>query len=146
MSQLLGIFSFLVVLLRAAILGCQTVAVGGISFLLIATHGKNLRSEALLNSAWKLIRRSALALALAQLFFIVTNSLVLTASADIPLREVFGANFVLAGALAVFAGLALYLWPKTLRETVSPIALVPAILIIASSVLTSHAASRMDDR
>ncbi|HEY2456000.1 MAG TPA: CopD family protein [Candidatus Acidoferrum sp.] len=146
MYQLLGIFSFLVVLLRAAILGCQTVAVGGISFLLIVARGREVRSEALLNSCWKLIRRSALALALTQLFFVVTNSLVLTASADIPLREVFGANFVLAGALAMFAGIVLYLWPKKLRNSVNSVALVPAILIIASSVLTSHAASRMEDR
>jgi len=144
--QLLGIFGFLVVLLRAAILICQTVTMGGISFLLLAARKEELRPEGLLQGSWKLIRWSALGLALSQLFFVITNSLVLTSSAEIPLRDVVGANFVLAGALAIVAGVVIFFWPRSLQRTVNPVVLVPAGLMIAASVLTSHSASRMEGR
>jgi hypothetical protein len=81
MVELLGIFGFLVVLLRAAILCLQTVTVGGVLFLLVVARASELRSEEFLGSSWKLIRGCALGLAFAQLFFVITTSLVLTASA-----------------------------------------------------------------
>jgi len=146
MAQLIGIFGFLVVLLRAAIMCLQTVAVGGILFLLVVAHSQEQRSEGLLRSAWRLIRWSALGLALAQLFFVITNSLVLTYSTAIPIRSVMNANFVWAGALAMAGGIALYVWPPGLREHVGSIALVPAGMMMAGSVMTSHSASRMEDR
>jgi len=146
MAQLIGIFGFLVVLLRAAIMCLQAVAVGGILFLLVVAHSQEQRSEGLLRSAWRLIRWSALGLALAQLFFVITNSLVLTYSTAIPIRSVMNANFVWAGALAMAGGIALYVWPPGLREHVGSIALVPAGMMMAGSVMTSHSASRMEDR
>src|SRR5215469_12573173 len=146
MAQLIGIFGFLVVLLRAAIMCLQTVAVGGILFLLVVAHSQEQRSEGLLRSAWRLIRWGALGLALAQLFFVITNSLVLTYSTAIPIRSVMNANFVWAGALAMAGGIALYAWPPGLREHVGSLALVPAGMMMAGSVMTSHSASRMEDR
>jgi copper resistance protein D len=145
MADLLGVFGFLVVLLRAAILCCQTVAVGGVFFLTVVAGRAELRSEELLMSCWKLIRRSALALVLAQLFFVISNSLVLTASTDISLREVLGANFVWAGALAIAAGLVVFLWPARIQKNVWLLWL-PALGMLAASVMTSHSASRMEDR
>jgi copper resistance protein D len=146
MVELLGIFGFLVVLLRAAILCLQTVTVGGVLFLLVVARASELRSEEFLGASWKLIRGCALGLAFAQLFFVITNSLVLTASAEVPIRDVLGANFVWAGAVAVVAALALAAWPAALRKTVSPLTLLPAGLIVAASVMTSHAESRVDNR
>jgi putative copper resistance protein D len=146
MADLLGTFGFLVVLLRAAILCCQTLAIGGIFFLTVIARRPELWNEGLLASCWKLIRRGALALVLAQVLFVVTNSLVLTASTDIPLSDVFNANFVLAGGLAILAGLALFFWPATLRRNANPLAWVPALGMLAASVMTSHSASRMEDR
>jgi putative copper resistance protein D len=146
MVQLLGIFGFLVVLLRAAILCFQTVAIGGILFLMLVTRKAELRSEGLLRSCWKLIRASALALAFAQLVFVTTNSLVLTYSTDIPLKDVLGANFLWAGVLAVLGALALALWPYGLQKDVNPLVLLPAGLMLAASVMTSHSASRMEER
>jgi putative copper resistance protein D len=146
MVELLGIFGFLVVLLRAAILCFQTVAIGGIVFLTVVARKAELRNEELLRSCWKLIRWSALALALSQLFFVITNSLVLTYSTDIPLKAVLGTNFAWAGMLALAGTMALAGWPSTLRRSVNPLALLPAGLILSASVMTSHSASRMDDR
>ena len=146
MVQLLGIFGFLGVLLRAAILCFQTVAIGGILFLTVVARKAELQSEELLHSCWRLIRVSALVLAFAQLFFVITNSLVLTYSTDISLKQVLGANFVWAGALAVAAAVALAVWPLVIRKNVNLLALLPAGLILAASVMTSHSASRMEDR
>ena len=145
-DHLLGIFGFLVVLLRAAILGFQTVATGGIIFLLLAARSEESRTPELLRSSWRVIRWSALGLALSQLFFVVTNSLVLMSSANLSLRDVIGANFVIAGVFAIFAGIMIFLWPATLQNSVNPLVLVPAAFMIGASVLTSHAASRMEDR
>ncbi|HXX15742.1 MAG TPA: CopD family protein [Candidatus Eremiobacteraceae bacterium] len=146
MVQLLGIFGFLVVLLRAAILCLQTLTVGGIVFLTVVTRTAELRSEEMLRASWKLIRRCALALAFSQLFFVIANSMVLTYSTDIPWRIVLSANFLWAGVLAIVAALAIALWPVTLRRNVSPLVFLPGAMILAASVMTSHSASRMDHR
>ena len=146
MVRLLGTFGFLVVILRAAILCFQSLGVGGVLFLLVVARKPEQRREELLRPAWKLIRASALAVAVAQLFFIVTNSLVLSYSADIPMREVLGANFVSAGAMAILGGLAIAFWPEGLRRSVNPIVLLPAAMMLAATVVTSHSASRMEAR
>jgi putative copper resistance protein D len=146
MSELLAFSGFLTVLLRAAILCLQTVVIGGLFFFIVVARDPQSRSEALLRSAWKLIRWSALGLAFSQLLFLMTNSTVLTYSTGIPLREVWDANFFWAGLMAVAAGVALALWPGGLRRSVNPAALFPAALILAASVMTSHSASRMEDR
>ena len=146
MVQLLGIFGFLVVLLRAAILCLQTLTVGGIVFLTVVTRTAEVRSEEMLRASWKLIRGCALALAFSQLFFVIANSMVLTYSTDIPWRIVLSANFLWAGVLAIVAALAIALWPVTLRRNVSPLVFLPGAMILAASVMTSHSASRMDHR
>ena len=146
MVALLGIFGFLVVLLRAAILCFQTLSIGGILFLYLVAGRTGEQGAELRRSCWKLIRGSALALALAQLFFIVTNSLVLTYSTDIPLRDVLDANFFWAGVVAALAGLAVAFWPASLRSSGNPVVLLPAALMLAASIITSHSASRMEDR
>ena len=145
MAELLGVFGFLVVLLRAVILCCQTVAIGGVFFLTVVANKAEFRSRELLGACWKLLRRSALALAVAQLFFVISNSLVLTASTDISFGDVLGANFVWAGMLAIAAGLMMFFWPASLRKNVWLVWL-PALGMLAASVMTSHSASRMEDR
>jgi putative copper resistance protein D len=146
MVQLLGIFSFLVVLLRAATMCFQSVAIGGILFFTFIARDSEARSRELLRSGWRLIRWCAVGLAVSQLFFVVANSLVLRATVDIPLGEVLGANFVLAGALGIAAGLAIAMWPEKWRQDWTPLILLPAAAMLAASVMTSHSASRVEDR
>jgi copper resistance protein D len=146
MTDLIGTFGFLVVVLRAAILCFQTVSIGGILFLTLVTRKAELQSEELLHASWKWIRGCAWALAFSQLLFVITNSLVLTYSNDIPWQAILDANYFWAGVLAVVAGLALAFWPSNLRRPVNPLVLLPAGMMLAASVMTSHSASRMDDR
>ena len=142
MVQLIGIFSYLVVLLRAATLCFQSLAVGGILFLLLATRGEELRTDGFSRSAWRLVRWSGLGMAIAQVLFVVSNSMVLTYSAEISLREVLGANYVFAGLLGVVAGIALAYWPAAMRRNMNPVVLLPAAMMLAAS----HSASRMEGR
>jgi len=146
MVQLISMFGILVVLLRAAILCLQTVAAGGTVFLTVVARRKEERSDALLNSSWNLIRRSAVGLALAQLLFVVANSFVLVYSTGIPLAAVLGADFIWAAVLAMAGAVALACWPEAWRRTGNLLCIVPAAMMVAASVATSHAASRMEGR
>jgi copper resistance protein D len=146
MVQLLGVFGFLVVLLRAATMCLQSVAIGGILFFFLIARGKGQPNEQLKHSGWKLIRWCAAGLAASQLLFVFANSFVLRATVEIPLSEILGANFVLSGALGIAAGVLIAVWPEKLRQNFSPLILLPAATMLGASVMTSHSASRMDDR
>lgn len=146
MADLLGIFGFLVVLLRAAILCFQTILAGGVFFLSFVASNDSLRPEELTRPAWKIIRWSGVGLAFCQLSFLIVNSLVLGNSTGITVREMLGANFAIAGMVAIAASLSIALWPARLQKSVNRAVLVPAMLVLASSVVTSHSFSRMEDR
>src|SRR5215471_1049410 len=107
-ADVLGLFGLIAVLLRAAILCSQTIAVGGIIFLLVVARASRFSHEPWLHPATRLIRWSALVLALAQFSFVISNPLVLTLSADVSIGEALGANYVIAGALAAAAGLVVF--------------------------------------
>ena len=146
MAELLGVFGFLVVLLRAAILCFQTIVAGGTIFLSVVLPKVFSDSQVLKQPAWKVIRGCALGLALSQVFFLFVNGLVLRYSTDLSFAEVLSANFAIAGVVAIGASLLILFWPESLRDTGSSLALIPALVVVASSVVTSHSFSRIDDR
>src|SRR5215471_11172031 len=138
MAELLGIFGFLVVLVRAAILCLQTIVAGGAIFLTVVARNESLRPEELTRPAWKLIRWCAAGLALSELSFLMINALVLRSSTGISYADVLGANFAIACLVAIAASLAIVFWPESLRNGANAIVLLPAMLAVASSVVTSH--------
>jgi putative copper resistance protein D len=146
LADVLGLFGLVGVLLRAAILCFQTIAVGGIIFLLVVARSSRFGQESWVQSAARLIRWGALGLALAQVSFVVSNTLVLTFSADVSLGTALGANYVIAGVLAAAAGLVVFFRLGGPNGRGGPVLLIPAAAMIASSVMTSHSASRIEDR
>jgi putative copper resistance protein D len=146
MARLLQVFGFLSVLFRGATLTFQSLAVGGIVFLVVVVRGEKEDLGDLRQACLRWIRRSALALAMMQISYVVANSLILRQSADMTLREVFGANFVLAGIIGVAAALTVVALASPARATGYNDLLLPAAAIIASSVMTSHAMARLDYR
>src|SRR6266853_929930 len=126
MARLLQVFGFLSVLFRGATLTFQSLAVGGIVFLIFVVRRAKEDSSALQQVCLRWIRGSAIALASMQISYVVANSLILRQSAEMPLREVLGANFVLAGLIGIVAAC--------------------TIMIITSSVMTSHSMARLDYR
>jgi putative copper resistance protein D len=146
LADLLGVFALIVVLVRAAILCFQTIAVGGIIFLVVVAPTAKSRQDSWLRLAMRLVRWSALALALAEVFFVISNTVVLTSSTGLSVGEALGANYVIAGVLAIAAGLAIFFRSRGAREHASPLLLIPAAVMIISSVMTSHSVSRIDNR
>lgn len=146
LTDILGLFGLIAVVLRAAILSFQTIAVGGIIFLLVVARASRFSKESWLHRSTQLIRWSALALALAQVSFVISNTLVLTFSADVSIGDALGANYVIAGVLAVAAGLVVFFRLSGPRGPATPLLLIPAAAMIASSVMTSHSVSRIEDR
>jgi copper resistance protein D len=140
LADLLGLFGFILVLLRAAILCFQTIAVGGIIFRLIVARGPQFGKE------FELVRWSALALAVAQATFVISNTFVLRASADLSIVEALGADYVVAATVGIIAGLTIFFAAGRLSKNADPLFLLPAAAMIASSVMTSHSISRIDDR
>src|SRR5262249_14959355 len=92
-----------------------------------------------------LIAWSAIGLALTWSMLLFVDAAVLMHTADLQLVEVIGANFFLAGTCAVICAAiiaALTRW----STPGAPAAMTPfAILLVATSVATSHAASRVDN-
>src|SRR5258708_30972797 len=78
-----------------------------------------------------------------QISYVVANSLILRQSADMPIREVIGANFVLAGLIGIAAACTIMILTSTTRSSSYFDLLLPAAVIIASSVMTSHSMEAM---
>ncbi len=146
MARLLQVFGFLSVLFRGATLTFQSLAVGGIVFLIFVVRRAEEDSAALRQACLRWIRRSALALAAMQISYVLANSIILRQSADMPLHDVLGANFVLAGLIGIVAAFTVVVLTVPKRSTGYIDLLLPAAAIIASTVMTSHSMARLDYR
>ena len=146
MARLLQVFGFLSVLFRGATLTFQSLAIGGIVFLIFVVRRVNENSAALQQACLRWIRRAAIVLAAMQISYVLANSIILRQSADMSLREVAGANFVHAGAIGIVSALAVIALTAAKRSTSYTDLLLPAVAIITSSVMTSHSIARLDYR
>jgi putative copper resistance protein D len=146
MARLLQIFGFLSVLFRGATLAFESLTIGGIVFLNCVALRASNRSEAINQACLHWIRRAAVALAVMQLAYILASTLILMQSADMTLSDVSGANFVLAGILSIASALAIALLAGAQPPKNYAVMLVPAALILVSSVMTSHAMARLEYR
>jgi putative copper resistance protein D len=147
MARLLQIFGFLSVLFRGATLSFESLTIGGIVFFNFVARRIGLQSEAINQACLRWIRRAAVGLAVMQLAYVLASTLILMQSADMTLSDVSGANFVLAGILAIVSALTIALLAGSARTSKSyAVMLLPAALILFSSVMTSHAMARLDYR
>jgi copper resistance protein D len=146
MARLLQVFGFLSVLFRGATLTFQSLTVGGIVFLMaVFRRGEGEVAATELSCLWW-IRRAALALAAMQVSYVVANSLILRESAEMPMRDVLGANFVLAGFVGIAGALAIVVLGAAKPSGGYGTLLIPAAAIVGSSVMTSHAMARLEYR
>ena len=146
MARLLQIFGFLSVLFRGATLTFQSLAIGGIVFLVFVLRRTGRESILPDSACIRWIRRSAIALAVMQIAYVLANSLILRESADISLSEVAGANFIIAGLIAIAAAFTIAILSGSRRSGHCTNLLLPAAAILASSVMTSHAMARLEYR
>jgi copper resistance protein D len=146
MARLLQIFGFLSVLFRGATLSFESLTIGGIVFLNFVARSANSQSEGINQACLRWIRRAAVALAVMQLAYILASTLILMQSANMTLSDVSGANFALAGILAIASALTIAALAGAQSPRNYTLMLVPAALILLSSVMTSHAMARLDYR
>jgi copper resistance protein D len=146
LARLLQIFGFLSVLFRGGTLTFGSLTIGGIVFLNFVASSANSPSETVTQICLRWIRRAALALAVMQLAYILASSLILMQSADMTMGDVSGANFVLAGILAIASALTIAALSGAQSPKMYAVMLAPAALILVSSVMTSHAMARLDYR
>jgi putative copper resistance protein D len=148
--KLVDLFSFLSVVLRAGTLVFQTVLLGGVLFLLWTARSSPAASEEsiarLRASSWKLLRLSAVGLAIVQLLYLYVDSAVLMATADIGFGGVVGANFFISGSIVLVAALFTAIVASRDKKVASWALPVLTVVIMAASVMTNHAASRLEGR
>lgn len=150
MLKLADIFGYLAVVLSAGTLVGQSLLMGGVAFLFwIARPTAGTPPEELAgvrSGAMKFLRASALGLALVQVLYLYVNSAVLMATADIGFREAAGADFFLAGTVMLFAALLIAIAVGVQSKYTLAIIVVLVTIVLGASVMTDHAASRIEGR
>ena len=148
--KLVDLFSFLSVVLRAGTLVFQSVLLGGVLFVLWTARSSPAASEESIArvraSSWKLVRLSAVGLAIMQLLYLYVDSAVLMATADLGFSGVVGANFFISGSIVLVAALFTAIVASGDKQVASWALPVLTVVIMAASVMTNHAASRLEGR
>jgi putative copper resistance protein D len=150
MVKLVDIFGYLAVLLSAGTLIGQSLLLGGLFFLFwVARPGAEIPPDGLIRvrqSALKFFRVSAIGLAIVQVLYLYVNSAVLMASAEISFREAMGANFFIAGTVMLFAALLIAIISRNQETYTLSFLSVLVLIVLSASVMTDHAASRIEGR
>jgi putative copper resistance protein D len=149
MQQLVDLFGFLSVILRAGTLVFQSLLLGGIVFVLWIARGVPGDPESIekmQSGSWTLLRFSTIGLIVMQVLYLYVNSAVLMTTAEIGFRAVIGANFFLSGSIVLAAAVAAYLVARQHWEVAHWLLPVLAMTVLGASVMTNHAASRLDGR
>ncbi len=149
MQQLVDLFGFLSVVLRAGTLVFQSLLLGGVVFVLWTSReapGDPAQRTRMESGCWTLLRLSIVGLIVIQSLYLYVNSAVLMVTADIGFSGVVGANFFISGAIVLCAALAALAASLFRGKLVSWALLIPAIIVLAASLMTNHAASRLEGR
>src|SRR3974377_2310215 len=149
-ATLFDLFGFFSVLLRAGTLVFQSLLLGGVLFVLhVAASGAEVREESLGRiraSSRKLLRFSAIGLVVVQLLYLYVDSTVLMVTADIGIGGVVGANFFIAGSIVLISPLLTALIADRAGRFAQWTLPALAVVIMSASVMTNHAASRLEGR
>ena len=149
MQQLVDLFGFLSVVLRAGTLVFQSLLLGGVVFVIWTSRnvpGDSAQRTRMESGSWTLLRLSIIGLILFQLAYLYVDSAVLMVSAEIGFSGVVGANFFISGSIVLSAALAALIVSVSRSKLSSWMLAVPALVVLAASLMTNHAASRMEGR
>jgi putative copper resistance protein D len=148
--KLVDLFSFFSVVLRAGTLVFQTLLLGGVFFLFWTGRASaNVSKESIDRiqaSAWRLLRVSAVSLVAVQLLYLYVNSAVLMTTAEIGFAQVIGANFFISGCIVTAAALTVAIIGRGSNRITRWALPTLAAIVVGGSVMTNHAASRLDGR
>src|SRR5580700_5279318 len=146
--KLVDLFAFLSVILRAGTLVFQSLLLGGVLFVLWVARSSSAAApesiERIQASSWRMLRLSAIGLAIFQLLYLYVNSAVLMATAEIGFDGVIGANFFVSGCIVLTAALMTAVVASGSKNIAKYALPVLAVIVMGASVMTNHAASRID--
>ena len=148
MTLLVDLFGYLSIILHGLVIVAQSMALGGTIFLLVLARP----FAPALPDAPTLIRRtaqiagwSAIGLAAGEALTVAMQCAVLTATLDLPLSNVLGAGFAVAGIVKLTAALLLGgLLLGARRPHAAPL-LALCLIVLGAAVATTHAVARLDD-
>jgi len=150
LPNLVDLFSLFSVMLRAGTLIFQSAVLGGVVFgLWIARASPEVSSDSIRQievSTWRLLRASAGGLALMQFLYLYVNSAVLMTTAEIRFAGVIGATFFVSGCTVLMAALLSVVCAGSRAQIATWSLPVLAVVIMGASVMTNHAASRLEGR
>jgi putative copper resistance protein D len=150
MVKLVDIFGYLAVLLSAGTLIGQSLLLGGLFFLFwVARPSPEIPADSfsrVRTLSLRFLRFSAIGLAIVQVLYLYVNSTVLMASAEIGFREAMGANFFIAGGVMLFAALLIAVIARSQESYALWFLSALVLIVLGASVMTDHAASRIDGR
>lgn len=147
MSLLVDLFGYLSIILHGLVIVAQSMAVGGVLFLLFLARpfagglpdGAGLVRRTGVIAGW-----SALGLAGGEALTVAMQSAVLTDTLDLPLGRVVGAGFAVAGLVKMAAALVLAALLLGRRAAGAAPLLALTGIVLAAAAATTHAAARLD--
>jgi putative copper resistance protein D len=151
MALLIDLFGYLSIVLHGLTVTAQSMALGAVLFLALLARPLALAlgspAAPILRGTVRIAAWSALALVVCEGATVAMQTAVLVGTVDLPVGDVLGANFAIAGLIKTAAA-ALMLAVLLLRGRRSPISVLLALVVVelAAATLTTHAAARLDNR
>ena len=144
MNRLVDLIGYLGILLHGLVIVSQSMALGGMLFLVcLARPFAGAVGPLVLRRTAAIAAWSAVALAGVELVNVGLQTAVLVSTVDLPVGNVLGANFAVAGIVKMLAAatLAILLWRGA---GAVPLLAAGAVELVAAT-LTTHAAARLSD-
>jgi putative copper resistance protein D len=143
--------AFITMLLRGSQLAAQALLLGGLAFWLALARplapSLQQAGPALLSASRLWAGRAGLLLAAVAALNVAVNILNLHQSLDLPFAMAFGAEFILWTSLAVLGGVSAWAWLRLGGGPLTILALLGSLtLVMLASLMSSHAAARLDQR
>ena len=149
MSLLVDLFGYLSIVLHGLVIVAQSMAVGGVLFLLALARpfaaslpdGETLARRTAVIAGW-----ASLALAAGEALTVAMQATVLVDTLDLPVSGVIGAAFAVAGLVKMGAALVLAALLLLRGRPSAALLLAASAVIIAAATATTHAAARLEDQ
>ncbi len=147
MSLLVDLFGYLSIILHGLVIVGQSVALGGVVFLLALARpfaGGLPDGEGLVRHTGRIAGWGAVGLAVAEASMLALQGAVLTDTLEVGPGRVVGASFMVAGLVKVAAAGLLALLLLGRRAAPGPVLLGLCGMVLAAAAATTHAAARLE--
>jgi len=143
--------AFITMLLRGGQLTAQTLLLGGLTFLLALARplapALTAAGPPLLVASRRWAGRAGLMLAMVAALNVAINILNLNQTLGLSFRDAVGADFIAWTSLAILGGLSSWICLRLTRAPLTGLLLgVSVVLVMLASLMSSHAAARLDER